>query len=258
MVKEREYFLKSKHSIEKYDFRDIELKLEISSDISLEIMDKLRSGIVIIVKNVFGKNDIERIRTAAGLRISGEKNRKFNTELAKIENFHTFVDVDKTQSRGYKSKNYFNAYFRNKKSDWIYGMADPKWNVFRTIQMDAEEKLVYDETPEKIEVVFYPPGDGTISTHTDPDISVKMNIVFPLNDYQKQKSLSFLTKDYEKVYVDEYVDIGDAVLFYPSIFHCVDPVKETGRWSMVLSSYDFNSKKRAYSLEEWKDGKVEW
>ena len=92
-------------------------------------------------------------------------------------------------------------------------------------------------------VIHYPLGGGEISKHTDPtNTSIINHGIFGSefgNDYNSG-GFYLIDSNRKKIEIDQKVNKGDSVIFYPGLIHGVDPVylgdkkldikSKSGRW----------------------------
>ncbi len=80
---------------------------------------------------------------------------------------------------------------------------------------------------ERLHVIHYPLGGGEISKHTDPvNISIINHGIFGSEFGKDYDAGGFylLNADGKKVEIDQKVNKGDSVIFFPGLIHGVDPV----------------------------------
>ena len=104
-----------------------------------------------------------------------------------------------------------------------------------------------DEVINRMHIIQYIKGGGTISPHKDPIVYQKIQLGSVLNEFGKDFNsggFSVFNKKKEKIFIEPKLKKGSLVCFMPSLYHTVDPVdpntevdlsKPDGRWYLSLT-----------------------
>lgn len=115
---------------------------------------------------------------------------------------------------------------------------------------------------ERVHVINYPAEAGLISEHVDPFCSVLTNTGLYLTEYGRDYSGGgFFVRQRSaerKVLIDSSVKRGDMVLFYPGMYHGVDPVTSIdgtdGRWFVtynLVQSHLVQNRKKSLPVRQF-------
>ncbi len=153
--------------------------------------------------------------------------------------FHQFVFYPWNQ-------NYFNLFDQFKKA---YRVKNLLSNIGEEEFLDPKEG---DDFTARIAFQFYPKGNGFLNEHRDPvdrhQIVVPILIMSEKGDEFNEGGVYFRYEDDEKVYVEDYTQIGDVAFFKASLRHGVediDPGTDSnwldfkGRWMGLLAVNKF-------------------
>jgi hypothetical protein len=119
--------------------------------------------------------------------------------------------------------------------------------------LNHEEKDTYIKTipssgiVSRVNLQNYPKGGGYIAEHIDPVCKfAKIQTLIQASKYGEDFSsgglYAKLNKDSEKIFLDQYTDIGDLILISPGIIHGVDVIdpeeeynwkKNSGKWTIL-------------------------
>jgi len=177
----------------------------------------------------------------------------FYKMLEGCPNFHRKIDkslADKYSFYSVKHSTYFYPW-----NDDSLNLFEPVWQRWGAIKVLSGQK--YDEfthnTPrdgviDRIQVVHYPSGEGTLGLHSDPYLYQKLII----SGFMSKKGVDFETGgfymigiDGEVVDLENQVEVGDMLIAYATVQHGVDVVDEhkpvdwdsiDGRWFLSMYS----------------------
>lgn len=170
-----------------------------------------------------------------------------------VKNFFYLQKDDQTIKGGYKSIDRSYYFFPwNKTQKKIFEKINPIWSYIKILggqnKNQFNENLPLDGIINRVHVIQYIKGGGTISPHNDPYDYQKIQIGCVLNNYGSDYSsggFSVFNKEKEKVLLEPEIKKGSLVCFFPSLIHTVEPVDlhedidyETnkGRWYLSLTS----------------------
>ncbi|MBH66793.1 MAG: hypothetical protein CMM58_00410 [Rhodospirillaceae bacterium] len=237
---------------------------EAKPDFIKETTQKLYSGNVFLLK---GALDNETCANIIENTYNFFQNypSEFHKMLDGCPNFHRVQDEE--TSLLYSTRQIRDAYYSFRWNDDTIGVWNSVTPLGRTIkylsglEKDAyETNLPSDGVIDRIQVLRYPPGGGGISLHTDSGKNQRViaGIMLTKRGMHYQEGGYYIAKTEDEIFdFEEYVDVGDIVVFYPSLRHGVaeiDPGESVnwknrdGRWYMALFSPDTDHvKERATS-----------
>lgn len=167
--------------------------------------------------------------------------------------FHCLVDKPVGPPGGYVAIDHSYYLFRyNGDAMGVFGAIDARWRVIKVLSGSApddfEENIPSDGTVDRIQVIHYPTGAGTITAHLDP--SGVQKVIFGVElthrgeDFQTG-GFYVVGQDRRKRFIEDEVELGSFVCVYPSVIHGVDIPdagqttdwsKPNGRWYMAINS----------------------
>ena len=231
--------------------------VENHQEAACQLIDLLLAGQAIIIKNCIPKDKVKKLisDTVEWARNTPESYHKM---IEKCPNYHENVTHLFKKRDGYSTVCANHYFFRwNKQSDdvGIFDLVDPVWDNVKILNGQKPDQyknnIPKDKIVDRIQFVKYPMNAGIISTHIDPLNIQNINFVMmcsePGEDY-KYGGLYLLDSNKDKVYVDEHLSSGDAIMFFPNLFHGVEEPRNTkkitkkeeiwtekGRWNMIVS-----------------------
>lgn len=221
-----EPYLKSTILLEKHTFFDPN---EIES-----IKEKLNEGNVVIVKNAVDK---EEIRQKAKKLFSQNHQRSSDTRVIQgVGNIYYESNEKTTTELKNKSKNSYQAvdksfYFFpwNEDTSGISKLIQPLFNqVLLLNELNPSEiikRTPKDGVVQRFHLIFYPEGQGLISTHRDPIKETRFTGGIYVTEYGRdytEGGFYVINFDREKIFVDHEVSAGDLVIFLANLPHGVE------------------------------------
>lgn len=230
--------------IEEWDYGDFCNKVNNKGQSFIEkIVDCAFNGKLIILRDTIGASKITKITTKIHERGKMLELSDSSAEMLDgIGNIHYLSNPSLFQN-GYKTLDHSYYFF--------------PWNGYPDILEELIEKVSitkvingYDEkfhknipsdgVIERLHVIHYPTGGGTISEHHDPYNLSWFNCAIYCTEFGKDyHEGGFFMREAgtkNKIHLDSKVNIGDMVFFFPGLFHGVDPIDP-------LDKVDFGSKK---------------
>lgn len=218
-----------------------------------EIMDKVNSGYVVIVRGVFSKEELLECRSK--VFSFGQETPESNPPLsADSISFHR-IDYNHPLMTVKRIAHLFRFTYKNKGNTGVFKFFEPM-NYFRNRLAGLSETFSFNEDVSGFlsqpAILHYPCGGGYLENHVDPVEPQKVEMVVAIS----QRGTDFKTGGLEFslhgewIDVEKYVEIGDIVMFKPDIPHRVTPIdpeetlsfgKNNGRWiifSPIAHTYD--------------------
>tara|TARA_B100000900_G_scaffold407262_1_gene419652 strand:+ start:663 stop:1541 length:879 start_codon:yes stop_codon:yes gene_type:complete len=202
-----------------------------------------------ILKNAAPKNFKETILKLADFY---KKKRKstFKKMLDGSPNFHRIIDKSITKKYSlYAIKHSFYFYNWNIKSKLEKKLKDGAYRHWRYIKFLAgnkkksfEKNIPSDGQIDRLQVVRYPAGGGQLRDHVDPRKNQRVVTGLIMGKIGKdftKGGFYFKSSKNKNINIENRLDVGDAVIFYGSIAHGVQPVdphekliwkSNKGRW----------------------------
>jgi len=242
------------------EFSDLKEKISNNDyEFQEKIIKNLIDGHVIQFKNSLKEEFINNLIDYS--IILSKKNSKNKTECVEgSKNYFFKQSKDMSLNGGYKALDRSYYFFPwNKDSDELFNYIYEFWRYIKILgglKYDAYEK----NTPRqgvinRIHVIQYLKGGGTISPHYDPYDSTKIQIGCVLNqygkDYKKGGFTVFKNKQ-EKVLLEPELSKGSLFCFFPSLYHSVEPIdpdekidfeSTNGRWFLSMTCVGSNLQK---------------
>ena len=215
------------------------------------LIEKLFNGAVIQLNNSLDDILIKKIiKHSLDLPQNNTKNKTECIESTK--NYFYLQSKDMSLNGGYKTLDrsyYFFPWDNSSKN--IFEEIYEYWKYIKILaglNYDAYEKNTpKDGVINRMHVIQYLKGGGTISPHNDPFDSIKIQIGCVLNDYgkdYKNGGFSVFKRDNTKLCLEPSLVRGSLFIFFPGLFHTVDPIDPTekidfnsegGRWFLSLT-----------------------
>ncbi len=258
------YFFRN---VEFKDFEEIKEKVQNQESQFIDsFVDSLYCGDVYIIKKAFKPDILKDFK----LRVHeyGQKyppSADFIKTLDGCIDSHHISDGSLSMAKGYDgspslAEGYkeivHNYYFHRWNDDplGVFTMVKEQWQTVKILgglQPDEYEKNTpLDGTVDKLMIMHYPLCTGRLDNHADPIKNQKIQTVIMMHEpgkgYKNGGQYMF-SKNHEKVYTEEHIDLGDMVCFFPSLYHGVDVIKTEGeadwssiegRWVILLNSVD--------------------
>ena len=112
--------------------------------------------------------------------------------------------------------------------------------------MAYETNTPKDGVVDRLQIVRYLPGIGSLAPHADPYLHQRLF----LSGYMSKRGVDYrgggfylVGPDHQKVEVEDRIDVGDVAIGYASLQHGVDPCdgepsweRDDGRWFLSMYS----------------------
>jgi|TARA_B110000285_G_scaffold88883_1_gene101974 hypothetical protein len=234
------------------EFKDFKTQMDkSSSEYQKDLIQKIFSGAIIQITNALNNELIDEILNES-LRLSKTNVSKKTLCVEGCEDYFFLQTDDLSKKGGYKAldrsyyffpwnlsqKNLFNSVYKY----WRY------LKVLGGLNFDEyEDKTPKDGVINRLHVIQYLKGGGTISPHKDTIQYQKIQVGSVLNEYSKDfdsGGFAVFNKKKEKVLIEPKLKKGSLVCFMPSLYHTVDPIdpnkkidfsKPDGRWYLSLT-----------------------
>ena len=221
-----------------------------------EIIKKLYSGKIYIIKNAFDKKFVNKIKNDF-LNFTKSKPNEFHKMKENCPDFHRIIDEKVTNfysMRAIKHSAYFFPW--NKNQYGLFPIIYEKWRLLKFLggrkYDEFESNTPINGVVDRIQVLRYPVG-GELVTHSDPFHNQRMFISIYLSkrdknsDYEEGGFYS-LGKNNEEIDMEPFIDQGDIGFGYATIKHGVKKINghstdydwksKKGRWFIGLYSND--------------------
>jgi len=134
------------------------------------------------------------------------------------------------------------------------------WGLIKLLGGFEYDEFIFntpkDGIVDRAQIAHYPPGLGKIPLHTDPYHNQKAILGVYLSKYGEDfedGGIYFLDNKDKKVLLEPEIEIGDAVIAYPTVLHGVSTIDKhkklnwfenpKGRWFLGLYTNDSNENK---------------
>ena len=228
-----------------YDYFIFKKKLK-SKSFVLKCLNNLSNGYIFILKNSIDSNYLDNSKKK--LNNLAKKTKPINPKIKSgIKNgFYVSKNLD---SKGYKTVDrsfYFFSWNKDK-----LGIYKKILNIYKPLKIlnglknnDIKKNKPKDGIVERLHIINYPIHSGQISRHYDPvNVSI-FNFGLYATEYGKDYTdggFFVLKKNNKKILLDSKIKKTDVVLFFPSLIHGVDKVKNIksknsdGRWFININ-----------------------
>ena len=201
-----------------------------------------------------------------------KKNRKtsFHKTLDGVPNFHRIIDKNITKKYSvYAIKHSFFFYNWNIKTKLEKKLKEgvyKHWRYVKNLAGNAKKKfeknIPSDGQVDRLQIVRYPAGGGELRDHVDPRKNQRVVsglIMSKTGDDFKTGGFYFRDKKNKKINIENQLEIGDAVIFYGSIVHGVEPVERyeklnwksyESRWFIGMFVNDSNHVKNRITAQD--------
>ena len=235
------------------------------------ILDML-AGDVVVLKNALDRKEALKIKTQLYEygNITPEQDLR---EDRPIPNYHVKNQLKYKVKDGYNELAHSYYFYRWNTDDLkLFSRINEVWDtvkIFNGLEVDQyKNNLPEDKIIDRIQVLHYPMNSGEISCHCDKARWQKTNIGFNLTqigkDYESGGAY-FLDHNESEVHMEPQIEVGDAPIFLPSIFHGVQTPKSDkviadwnasqGRWLLLaqtVQSQCLENREKSVSLENYK------
>ena len=228
-------------NLKTYDYFEFKKKLN-SVKFILKCIDLLSNGYILILKNSIKSDFLENTKIKLNKIILKEK--PIDPKIVSgIKN--GFYISNNLSSKGYKAVDKSFYFFSwNKDKTKIYNKIINIYKPLKILngldQNELTKNKPKDGVVERLHIINYPLNSGRISTHYDP-INVS---IFNFGLYATEYGTDYdrggffvLNKNKKKIFIDKKIKKSDIVLFFPSLIHGVDKIKNVklkknsdGRW----------------------------
>jgi len=221
-----------------------------------KIIDNMLSGDVYIFKESVNRKKIIEIRNKVfdfGLTPSFNQTTTLN-----CSNYHQKIINIIKPKEGYSTINHSYYFFKwNEDELDLFKTISPAWKFIKLLAGIDENIVKTGIYPngyvDRAHFLYYPLNKGLISTHMDFPMYQKMNMCISLS----QKGVDYKTGGFyvfdnnkNKKYMDDMLEIGDCVCWYPPLYHgCDIPYNDKlnnkdilsweenkGRWNLILNT----------------------
>lgn len=216
------------------------------------IVASLYSGDVYILKQSFPKKFLQSV--AVELHRYGEKTpSSFHKMLDGCPDFHRAItpELSKNYSLRHIKHSYYFFPWNSDPFD-LFETVNARWRIFKLLggfPSDAYEKNVPSTgVVDRLQIAQYVSGVGELELHSDLYLNQKMAISGIMSKKGKDYNTGgayILNKNKEKIDVEDYMEIGDIYIVYPTVFHGVETIDKgknvdwhsfNGRWFMGFYS----------------------
>ena len=216
------------------------------------LIEELYNGKIIQFTDAISQNDINFIIEEAK-KIS-KNNSSTNTKCVQgVQNFFYLQLQDHSKEGGYKTLDRSHYFFPwNIDSKLIFEKINKYWSLIKILGGQHPDKyndhLPSDGIINRIHVIQYLTGGGTISAHNDPYEYQRIQVGSVLNDFGKdfkQGGFAVFNENKQKVCLEPKIQKGSLICFFPSLIHLVNPIdperkldakSDNGRWYLSLAS----------------------
>jgi len=219
-----------------------------------ETLLSLYSGTAFVLKNCISKETCEHLIMGT-LKIKEQTPSSFHKMLDGCPNFNRIIDQEVTKKYSTRAIRHSFYFFRwNEDPLGLWKLVTPIWQTLKYVggfDRDAyEHNTPKDLIIDRLQIVRYPSGGGGLKRHVDAKHNQKLIFGIMMSrrgeDYD---SGGFYAVDESKKHLDfeDYLDVGDIVMCYPTIEHGVDDVDlhkpldwnaPDGRWFIGFYSND--------------------
>lgn len=213
--------------IREYDFHEYTKKLK-DIKFTMESIESLFNGDVFILRNTLKKSFIDN--SIDKLQHFYLNNSPISPKI--LEGCKNGFYISNNTKSGYRTVDR-SFYFFSWNQDKL-GIYNEVIKIYKKLKIlnGLSPDEVTSNTPkkgivERLHVIHYPLGGGEISKHTDPtNTSIINHGIFGSefgNDYNSG-GFYLIDSNRKKIEIDQKVNKGDSVIFYPGLIHGVDPV----------------------------------
>ena len=234
------------------DFGGFKAKME-AQDLNFQsnLIHKIFEGAIIQITNVLDDGLINSIINSS-LTLSKKNISKKTLCVEGCQNYFYLQTEDLSRNGGYKTLDRSYYFFPwNLDQNNLFDKINDYWRYIKVLGGlnfdEYENNTPKDEVINRMHIIQYIKGGGTISPHKDPIVYQKIQLGSVLNELVKDFNsggFSVFNKKKEKVFIEPKLKKGSLVCFMPSLYHTVDPVdpnneidlsKSDGRWYLSLT-----------------------
>ena len=234
------------------DFAEFKAKMDARDfEFQSDLIHKIFEGAIIQITNVLNDDIINSI-IESSLALSKENESKKTLCIEGCRNYFYLQTKDLSKNGGYKTLDRSYYFFPwNLDKNNLFDKINNYWRYLKVLgglnYNEYENNTPINEIINRMHIIQYIKGGGTISTHKDPIIYQKIQVGSVLNELGKDFNsggFSVFNKKKEKVYIEPKLNKGSLVCFMPSLYHTVDPIdpndeidfsKTDGRWYLSLT-----------------------
>jgi len=222
-----------------------------------------------ILKKCATKN-LKQVMLDIANKYNKEKKPSFHKMFDGAPNFHRAIDKKITKKYSlYAIKHSYFFYNWNIKSKLEQKLKNGAYHHWRYIKFLAgnskkkyEKNIPSDGQIDRLQVVRYPAGGGQLKDHVDSrkNQRVVTGIVMSKRGEEYSKGGFYFKKSKNKnINIEDRIDEGDAVIFYGSLIHGVEPVdphkklswnSDKGRWFLGMFVNDSDHVKNRMTSED--------
>ena len=258
------------HKVSVINFEDLKKACKTKNDFYIKsLIKKMYSGNAFIIRNAAKKNLKQTIIKLA--KQSDKKHKpSFHKMLDGTPNFHRIYDKNITKKYSlYAIKHSYFFYNWNIKTKLEKELKDGVYRHWRYIKLLAgnsmyqyEKNIPSDGQIDRLQIVNYPKGGGELRDHVDPRKNQRVVsglIMSKTGEDFKSGGFYFRDKKNKKINIENQLEIGDAVIFYGSIVHGVEPVERyeklnwksyESRWFIGMFVNDSNHVKNRITAKD--------
>jgi len=237
-------FVKNIKIIDFKEFNKIVINMGKESD---DLVNNIFDGDVLVIKNVFKKEDLIELKNNIYDKQNKEKEQNYKM-IDGCPNFHISNKQNKLAPvrDNYDETAHSHYFFRwNNDSLKIFNYFENIWELIKLFsgldKDDFKKSTPKDKIIDRIQVLRYPLNEGYITTHCDVSAWQKLNIGICLYENGKDfdsGGLYLLDKNENKINVENKLELGDCFCWIPTIFHGVEIPRLKGE-----EKIDWNSNK---------------
>jgi len=234
------------------DFVEFKAKMEAQNlDFQSSLINKMFRGAIIQITDVLDHSLINSIINSS-LTLAKENISKKTLCVEGCQNYFYLQTEDLSKNGGYKTLDRSYYFFPwNLDQSYLFDKINNYWRYIKVLGglsfNEYENNTPKDEVINRMHIIQYMKGGGTISPHKDPIVYQKIQLGSVLNEFGKDFNsggFSVFNKKKEKIFIEPKLKKGSLVCFMPSLYHTVDPVdpntevdlsKPDGRWYLSLT-----------------------
>ncbi len=236
------------------------------------LIKKMYSGNAFIIRNAAKKN-LRNTMINLAKKYDKKVKPSFHKMLDGTPNFHRIYDKNVTKKYSlYAIKHSYFFYNWNIKTKLEKKLKDGVYRHWRYIKFLAgngmyqyEKNIPSDGQIDRLQIVSYPKGGGELRDHVDPRKNQRVVsglIMSKAGEEFKSGGFYFRDKKNKKINIENQLEIGDAVTFYGSIVHGVEPIEANkklnwktydSRWFIGMFVNDSDHVKNRITAEDLTD-----
>lgn len=223
------------------------------------IIESLYAGDVYVLQGAFPKEFMINIKQKLhehGLKTSSE----FYKMTEGCPNFHRIIDENVAASYAFTAIKHSYYFFPWNSDEFdVFGETYQRWRPIKLLSgLNADEyekNTPKDGVVDRLQVVHYPRGSGKIETHSDPFLHQRLIISCIMSrrgeDY-KTGGVYFIDAQGKEFDCEDQLEIGDMLVYYPTILHGVKTVDEGSEvnWRVIEGRWWFGPFSNATDTKE--------